>query len=194
MLENVPAAVGHALSSIRPGLGKLAYAREDLAAPETLSITSDAFAHEGSIPPRHTEDGAKVSPPLRFAGLPAGTQSLVLIVEDADSPTPAPLCHALVWNIPAEDNTGFHEAALDVDAMPTTRAGASLGKNSFMKTGWLPPDPPTGHGPHRYAFQLYALDTVPALEDGAGRSALVSALAGHVLAKGLLIGTYERAG
>ena len=194
MLENVPAAIGHALMSIRPGLGKLVYAREDLVAPETLRITSDAFAHDGPIPSRHTEDGARMSPPLRFANLPTGTQSLVLIVEDADSPAPAPFCHALVWNIPAKENTGFQESALDVDAMPTTRAGASLGKNSFMKTGWLPPDPPTGHGPHRYAFQLYALDTMPNLEDGAGKSAVVSALAGHVLAKGMLIGTYERAG
>ena len=193
MLENVPAVVGHALSSIRPGLGKLVYARDDLAAPETLQITSDAFAHESAIAPRHTEDGAKVSPPLRFAGIPSGARSLALIVEDADSPTPSPLCHALVWNIPAENGTGFHEAALDVDAMPTTRAGASLGKNSFMKTGWLPPDPPTGHGVHRYAFQLYALDTTPDLEEGTGRSALVAALVGHVLAKGILIGTYERA-
>ena len=167
MLENVPAAVGHALSSIRPGLGKIVYAREDLAAPETMTVTSDVFVHEAAIPARHTEDGAKVSPPLRFTGVPAGARSLALVVEDADSPTPSPLVHALVWDIPAEEYTGFQEAALDADAMPTTRAGASLGKNSFFGTGWLPPDPPTGHGPHRYCFQVFALNVVPALEDGA---------------------------
>ena len=194
MLENVPAAIGHALSSIRPGLGKIVYAREDLAAPETMRVTSDAFAHEGALPGRHTEDGAKVSPPLRFAGVPQGARSLALVVEDADSPTPAPLVHALVWNVPAEENHGFHEAALDADAMPTTRAGATLGKNSFLSTGWLPPDPPTGHGPHRYCFQIFALDVVPELEEGAGRGAVVEALKGHVLAKGMLVGTYERAG
>ncbi len=194
MLENVPAAIGHALSSIRPGLGKIVYAREDLAAPETMRVTSEAFGHEGSIPARHTEDGAKVSPPLRFTGMPQDARSLALVVEDADSPTPAPLVHALVWDIPAEENHGFHEAALDADAMPTTRAGASLGKNSFLSTGWLPPDPPTGHGPHRYCFQVFALDVVPELEEGAGRGAVVEALKGHVLAKGMLVGTYERAG
>ena len=193
MLENVPAAIGHALSSVRPGLGKLVYARDDVAGPETLGITSEAFAAESVMPARFTEDGAKVSPPLRFANVPAEARSLVLIVEDADSPTPAPLCHALVWNIAAEDG-GFHEAALDGDAMPTARCGALFGKNSFMRAGWLPPDPPTGHGPHRYAFQLFALATKPSLEEGSGRGALVAAMAGHVLARGLLIGTYERPG
>ncbi len=194
MLENVPAAVGHALSSIRPGLGKLAYAQADLAAPETIRVTSEAFAHGGAIPARFTSDGAKVSPPLRFEALPAGAKSLALVVEDADSPTPAPLCHALAWRIAATDGVGFHEAALDADAMPTTRSGALVGKNSFLSSGWLPPDPPTGHGPHRYAFQVYALDTEPDLPEGVGRGAVVDALKGHVLAKGLLIGTYERAG
>ena len=194
MLENVPAAIGHALSSIRPGLGKIVYARPDLAAaPETMRVTSEVFDHEGAMPPRHTGDGAKVSPPLRFAGLPEGARSLALVVEDADSPTPAPLVHALVWDIPAEEGHGFHEAALDADAMPTTRAGASLGKNSFLSSGWLPPDPPTGHGPHRYCLQVFALDVVPELEEGAGRGAVVEALKGHVLAKGLLVGIYERA-
>ncbi len=141
MLENVPSAIGQALSSIRPGLGKIIYARDDLAAPETIRVTSDAFATGLAIPARHTEDGAKVSPPLRFAGLPAGARSLALVVEDADSPTPAPLVHALVWDIPAEEDIGFQEAALDTGAMPTARAGASLGKNSFFGTGWLPTRP-----------------------------------------------------
>ena len=194
MLENVPAAIGQALSSIRPGLGKLSYARDELAAPETLAVTSDAFAHEGAIPPRFTADGAQVSPPLRFSNVPVGTRSLALVVEDADSPTPAPLCHALVWNIEGRDG-GFHEAALDADAPVPARRGASFGKNSFMKAGWLPPDPPTGHGAHRYCFQLFALGGMPALEEGAGRGAVVKALAAaRVLARGMLVGTYERAG
>ena len=162
------------------------------AAPETLRITSDVFAHEGVIPVRHTQDGARVSPPLRFASLPQEARSLALVVEDADSPTPAPLVHVLVWDIPAEENIGFQEAALDTGAMPTTRVGASIGKNSFFTSGWLPPDPPAGHGAHRYCFQVFALDRPLGLDDGAGRSAFIEALKGHVLAKGLLIGTYER--
>ena len=191
MLENVPAAIGNALRSIRPGFEKTIYAHPDFNVPETLRLTSEAFADGAPIPARFTSDGAKVSPPLRFEAVPPAAVSLALIVEDADSPTPSPLCHALVWNIEKGDG-GFHEAALDSDAVPPARRGAVLGKNSFMASGWLPPDPPTGHGAHRYVFQLYALDYVPELEDGAGRGAVVDALKGHVLAKGLLIGTYER--
>ena len=193
MLENIPAAIGHALSSIRPGLDKIVYAGPDFAVPETVRVSSDAFADHGPVPARFTDDGAKVSPPLRFALIPGAATSLALIVEDADSPTPAPLCHALAWNIVAEDG-GLHEAALDADAMPTTRCGIVVGRNSFMALGWLPPDPPKGHGPHRYAFQVYALDVALDLDEGTGRGALVEALKGHVLAKGLLIGTYERTG
>jgi Raf kinase inhibitor-like YbhB/YbcL family protein len=193
MLENVPAALGHALSSIRPGLDKLVYAGKELAAPETIRVTSEAFADGEAIPARFTDDGAKISPPLAFTNTPAEAKSLVLIIEDADSPTPAPLCHALVWGIAPGDG-GFHEAALDADAMPPARCGTTLGKNSFLSLGWLPPDPPTGHGKHRYAFQVFALDVILDLEEGTGRGALVSALHGHVLAKGLLIGTYERFG
>ena len=70
----------------------------------------------------------------------------------------------------------------------------SLGKNSFFGSGWLPPDPPKGHGTHRYCFQVFALDAPAPLDEGAGRGAVVEALRGHVLAKGLLIGTYERVG
>jgi Raf kinase inhibitor-like YbhB/YbcL family protein len=193
MLENIPAAIGHALSSIRSGLDKIVYARSELATAETIRVTSEAFADRGVIPARFTDDGARVSPPLRFETIPENAKSLALIVEDADSPTPAPLCHALAWNIVAEDG-GLQEAALDADAMPTTRCGVIVGKNSFMTLGWLPPDPPTGHGPHRYAFQVYALNVQLDLDEGTGRGALVEALKDHVLAKGLLIGTYERAG
>lgn len=191
MLEKIPSLVGQALSGIRPGLEKLIYNDPALAAPETVGLTSDAFDTGAPIPARFTEDGARVSPPLRFKQIPDDAKSLALVVEDADSPTPSPFCHALVWNIPPETG-GLQESALDKDAMPTTRGGAIVGKNSFFALGWLPPDPPSGHGSHRYVFQLYALDNQPELEEGTGRGAVLSALKGHVLAKGLLVGTYER--
>jgi len=192
MLEHMPPVIGHSLAGIRPGMEKLAYASAEMAAPETVSITSEAFGNGEAIPARYTADGARLSPPLRFRRIPPGTRSLALIAEDADSPTPAPLCHALVWKIDPLDGGGFQEAALDADAMPTARRGALVGKNSFLALGWLPPDPPPGHGPHRYALQIYALDAVPDLKEGAGRGAVMAALKGHVLAKGLLVGTYQR--
>ena len=61
-----------------------------------------------------------------------------------------------------------------------------------MRAGWLPPDPPPGHGPHRYVFQLFALANEPMLDPHPGRGALIKALRGNVLAHGILIATYER--
>ena len=64
------------------------------------------------------------------------------------------------------------------------------GENALA--GWLPPDPPSGHGPHDYVFQLFALDTPVRADAGVGRSALIDAMEGHVLSAAVLTGTYER--
>jgi phosphatidylethanolamine-binding protein (PEBP) family uncharacterized protein len=64
--------------------------------------------------------------------------------------------------------------------------------NDGFAATWLPPDPPVGHGQHRYVFQVFALDTVPRFEARPGRAELLDKIKGHVIAKGLLIGTYER--
>ena len=67
-----------------------------------------------------------------------------------------------------------------------------VGRNSYFVQGWLPPDPPSGHGEHDYAFQLFALSEELELDANPGRGALVSAMAGKVIGLGLLIGTYSR--
>ena len=67
-----------------------------------------------------------------------------------------------------------------------------MGRNSYLRPSWLPPDPPPGHGPHRYAFEVFALDTAPDVFGAPGRSHIFEIMRGHVLAKGCLIGTYER--
>ena len=190
MLEKIPAAVGHALQGIRPGLDKILAAKAELSAPDQLTITSPDFTDGGALPVSATDDGAKTSPSLQFGGIPAGAQTLALVVEDVDSPTPAPLCHLLAWNI-APTSSGFPVGAFD---KTEGSSAATLGKNSFLHSSWLPPDPPAGHGVHRYCFQLFALDRRLDLEEGAGRGALAEAMAGHVIARGMMIGTYERAG
>ncbi len=103
-----------------------------------------------------------VSPPLQWTGLPAGAASLLLIVEDADSPTPNPLVHAIVVNL-AADSGALAEAA--IPSQGNEGAGLHVGRNSTLQAAWLPPDPPPGHGVHRYAFQLFALGSVPELSD-----------------------------
>ncbi|MGI4945903.1 MAG: YbhB/YbcL family Raf kinase inhibitor-like protein [Janthinobacterium lividum] len=190
MLEKLPAALGNALRDKRPGLKALVSAGDGIAAAATmLDVTSPAFGEGSPIPALYTADGAGLSPPLAWTGVPREAAGLVLVIEDADSPTPAPLVHAIVIDLAAEDGL-LAEGAL---AGP---AGAgqehAMGRNSFLRAGYLPPDPPPGHGPHRYAFQLFALDVPVALEGTPGRSAVVELLRGHVLARGILIGTFER--
>lgn len=190
MLEHVPQWLGHALRGLRAGADKLVIADPGIGhdfAP--LDVTSPAFANGARMPVRFTADGPGVSPPLGWGEVPAGTALLALIVEDPDAPTPAPLVHAVVWGLDPEARA-LPEGAIVADGAGT--AEADVGRNSFAREGWLPPDPPTGHGVHAYAFQLFALSKVAQLPASPGRTALRDAIRGHVLAAGVLTGTYSR--
>ncbi|MEG3087618.1 YbhB/YbcL family Raf kinase inhibitor-like protein [Sphingomonas sp. PB4P5] len=191
MLEHVPHWLGAALHGLRAGADKLAIAQDDLQAAATIDLSSPAFGHQGRLPPRFTADGDGVSPPLVWGPVPTGTALLALLVEDADAPALSPLVHAIVWGLPA-DAGRIAEGAIMADGTGAADSG-DVGRNSYFSEGWLPPDPPTGHGEHAYAFQLFALDAGVA-DPGAtpGRAALVQAMAGHVVGAGLLIGTYSR--
>lgn len=187
MLEKLPSFVGKTLARVRPGMDRVVIERPELiTVPSLLVVDSPAFANGRSLPARCTADGEGVSPPLRWFGVPTSARSLILLVEDCDSPTPAPLVHAIVTGIP----TSMHELA--EGALDGPDGAPLLGKNSYMKAGWLPPDPPPGHGTHRYVFQMFALDYVPQFEGHPGRSLILRALDSHVVARGQVIGTYKR--
>ncbi|OUM00970.1 YbhB/YbcL family Raf kinase inhibitor-like protein [Variovorax sp. JS1663] len=190
MLEKLPEAIGQALHGVRAGLDAIAFntlgLRQGMA---SITVGSLAFADHAPLPPRYTADGEGLSPPLQWTGVPAGAASLVLIVEDADSPTPHPLVHAIAVGLPGEDGS-LPEAAFP--SADNEGAGLHAGRNSYLQAAWLPPDPPPGHGVHRYAFQLFALDSVPAFSDTPGRDEVMEQLRAHALASGLLIGTCER--
>ncbi len=190
MLEHLPAWLGHAMRGWRAGADKIAIAQPGLATDARLSLSSPAFADGGRLPPRFTADGEGVSPPLVWGDVPVGTTRLALLVEDPDAPAPQPLVHAVVWGL-APHAGRLAEGEIVADGKG--EGDRDIGRNSFGREGWLPPDPPTGHGDHRYMFQLFALG---AGADGPGddpnRSALVKAMDGHVLAAGLLIGIYSR--
>jgi Raf kinase inhibitor-like YbhB/YbcL family protein len=190
MLEKLPDMVGHALRDVRAGLDKLVFNRCGLRAGHgTLAVGSLAFADHAPIPARYTADGEGLAPPLHWSGVPAGAASLVLLVEDADAPTPEPLVHAIVVDLPPADGA-FGEGEMD---SPRQDGGeAHEGRNSYLQKGWLPPDPPPGHGTHRYAFQLFALAEGEAFSGTPGRSDVLRAVQERGIASGLLIGTYER--
>ncbi|MGE7204201.1 YbhB/YbcL family Raf kinase inhibitor-like protein [Sphingomonas sp. NPDC019816] len=191
MLEHLPAWLGKAMSGWRAGVESLAITRADLAPPASLSLNSAAFGDMARLPERFTADGEGVSPPLFWGDPPEGTAMLALIVEDADAPTPQPLVHAIVWNLPSHRGE-LAEGAIVADGPGSADAG-DVGRNSYLGEGWLPPDPPRGHGEHRYVFQLFALDArVDPAGETPGRGAMLDAMAGHVLAAGVLTGTYSR--
>ena len=190
MLEKVPAAIGRTLDGIRAGMKNIVFFEERLDhVPEGITVTSAVFREPDSIPARYTEDGEKLSPPLAWEGSPAASASTVLIIEDADSPTPHPLVHAIAWNLPTNDRV-LAEGPLKSEG--SEGRNIELGKNSFLCSEDLPPDPPPGHGQHRYVFQVFALDHPLDFDKAPGRTALLEAMAGHVISKGCLIGTYER--
>jgi len=187
MLEHVPAFLGRALKSVRAGHGKLAIAR--LGGEETLgkggfALTSAAFEDGEPLDPTFTADEEDAcAPPLAWTAPPAGTRELVLLVEDPEAPSPQPLVHLIGWGFDIGPGDLF-----EGDEPP------QIGLNSYNQAGWLAPDPPTGHGPHDYVFQLFALDRPLAVSSGAGRGAVIDAIEGHVLAAAILTGTYERRG
>lgn len=154
-----------------------------------MTITSPAFSHNEEIPERYTCDGLDVSPPLDWSGVPAGTHSLVLIVDDPDAPDPAEpkmtWVHWVLYNIPPNAE-GLSEDVSEQDLPSVTRQGL----NSWEKTGYGGPCPPVGR--HRYFFKLYALDTDLSELDKPTKEQLEQAMQGHVLEKAELIGTYQR--
>jgi phosphatidylethanolamine-binding protein (PEBP) family uncharacterized protein len=122
--------------------------------------------------------------------MPEGAQSLALLVEDPDAPALQPLVHAIVWGLPGDEHR-LAEGAISADGDGSTD-GRDVGRSSFFREGWLPPDPPTGHGRHDYVFQLFALSGSSGNDPSPGRSDFVDQLRGRVLAAGVLVGTYSR--
>lgn len=142
-----------------------------------LKVTSPSFENEGSIPEKYSCDGQGINPTLHIENLPQGAKSLSLIVEDPDAPN-GTFDHWIVWNIDPV-------TAIAEDSNPGTS-----GDNSAGKTGFHPPCPPTGT--HRYYFHVYALNAMLDLHQGAKKQDLQTAMKGHIMAQGTLMGTYKR--
>jgi Raf kinase inhibitor-like YbhB/YbcL family protein len=152
----------------------------------TIALTSTAFPDGETIPKKYTADGANVSPPLQWKGVPQETKSLVLVCEDPDAPRKT-WVHWVLFNL-SRDVTELPE---DVPPQEELSNGAKQGKNDFGKIGYGGPAPPPGK-PHRYFFKLYGLDTVVALPAGATKDNVQAAMKAHILAQGQLMGTYGR--
>jgi Raf kinase inhibitor-like YbhB/YbcL family protein len=161
--------------------------KENIVMP--MIIMSPSFKHDGVIPARHTCDGLNISPLLQWTGVPVGSKSLALIVDDPDAPNPdAPKMtwvHWVVYNIPPDTN-GLPES-IAAEGLPL---GTLQGLNDWHDTGYQGPCPPIGK--HRYFFKLYALDIVLPDMKRPAKAALEKAMRGHVLVQSELIGLYQR--
>lgn len=184
------AALGIALACITDGAAKadvIVGGKEK--AIMTMTIQSSSFQHNGEIPARHTCDGKNISPELSWTGVPPGTKSLVLIVDDPDAPDPAAprmtWVHWVLYNLPANTN-GLPENV----AASQLPAGTMWGINDWQRPGYGGPCPPIGS--HRYYHKLFALDVVlPDLKHPT-KAALEKAMHGHIIAQSSLIGLYRR--
>lgn len=146
-----------------------------------MEIRSSAFTEGASIPSKFSRDGGNISPPLEFTNVPAGTQSLVLIMDDPDAPR-GTFTHWVIYNS-APDETEFAENDPLEEAL--------LGANDWGERAYGGPRPPSGE--HRYFLHLYALDQELKLSEGVKRNQVLEAVRGHVLAEAQLMGRYAAA-
>jgi Raf kinase inhibitor-like YbhB/YbcL family protein len=142
-----------------------------------LTVSSPAFGNNKLIPSKYTCDGDNVNPPLRIEGVPDGTKSLVLIVDDPDA-TMGTWDHWTVWNILPSNK-------IEENTVPGTE-----GVNDSRKHAYSGPCPPWGT--HRYFFKVYALDTRLDLNKNSKKKDVERTMQGHILAKGELVGLYRR--
>ena len=156
-----------------------------------LTITSPAFADGDAIPRLHTCEGEDVSPALEWSDAPAGTLGFAVVVDDPDAPDPdhpkTTWVHWVLYDLPADAKTLPENVSSS--ALPK---GTREGTNDWKRTGYGGPCPPIGR--HRYFHKLFALDAVLPDLGRPTKAQLEAALAGHVLAKAELMGTYQKRG
>jgi phosphatidylethanolamine-binding protein (PEBP) family uncharacterized protein len=178
--------VGRLLRNVRAGEHRSPLAGTGFAAPDAITVTSTTFNDGAAIPVASAGKGVgdNVSPQLRWTAPPPETRQLVLIIDDVDVAFPRPLLHTVAVIEPGVQS-------VDSGALQAGTAGIRFIPGDLRNRGYAGPRPTPGHGPHHYRFHVLALDE--AIPDHVSTAkALLKQMAGHVLARGVLIGTYER--
>jgi phosphatidylethanolamine-binding protein (PEBP) family uncharacterized protein len=179
-------ALGRLLRNVRTGEHRSPLAGAGFTAPYDITVTSTAFGDGAAMPMASAGKGVgdNVSPELRWTGLPTETRQLVLIIDDVDVPLPRPLLHTVAVIEPGVQG-------VDTGALQPGTAGMRFIPGGLGHRGYAGPRPIPGHGPHHYRFHVLALDE-PIPDHIETAKALLRQMAGHVLARGVLTGTYER--
>jgi Raf kinase inhibitor-like YbhB/YbcL family protein len=160
------------------------------AAGPALALTSAAFEDGGIIPdsPFSQVETTPLSPAFSWTNPPAGTQTYVLIMHDADV---APMkngpdfVHWLVFNIPG------NARGLAQGIQPNAAGDITQGHNGRNTSSYLGPGAPNGPY-HHYVFELFALDIRLPLQATATRDDVIAAMAGHVVGKAAYTGRWHR--
>lgn len=153
----------------------------------TFTLTSTDFKDGDVLPDAHVKALGNTSPQLAWSGAPEGTKSFAVTVYDPDAPTGSGFWHWTVANIPADVS--------EIPAGGPVPSGAVEGRTDYGAPGFGGAAPPPGHGPHRYIFTVFAVDT-EALEVTPEDSGAVFGfnLHFHTLAKTSITATYENKG
>jgi Raf kinase inhibitor-like YbhB/YbcL family protein len=144
-----------------------------------MQISSTSFSAGGVIPEKYSSYGQNVSPALTWTDVPAGTESIVLLVEDPDAPKPQPFVHWLVYNIPPSTTS-------IAEGQPPTGV---VGTNGTGSIGYYGPKPPSGT--HHYHFKVFAVDRQLSLKEGASKEDVMKAIDYHTLGQGEIVATYS---
>ena len=153
-------------------------------------LTSTDITDGGVLPDAQVQAKGNRSPHLKWSGAPEGTKSYAITCFDPDAPTGSGFWHWTVANIPAEVTE--LAAGASGSSMPK---GSVEGRTDFGSPGFGGAAPPPGHGPHRYIFTLFAVDTEKlevTPEDSGAKYGFN--LHFHSLARATLTASYENKG
>ena len=185
MLANAIACSSRQQPAHPPAISQASVNNSTAPQKPEIKLTSTAFKEGDAIPRGYTCDGANVSPPLEWTGVPKSAKTIAIITDDPDAPS-GTWVHWVLFNLPAE-GLGLIENTPQAE---TLTGGGVQGKNDFGKIGYGGPCPPSGT--HRYFFKFYALDSELPLQAGATKAEIEQAMQGHIVAEAQLMGTYHR--
>jgi len=146
-----------------------------------MQLTSSGFSDGDEMPIELGYKNGNETPALSINGIPEGTKSLALIMDDPDAmgAVGKVWVHWVVWNIDPtrEFITGNPQESKFVEGM-----------TDFGEVGYGGPAPPDKR--HTYVFKLYALDSILDLPQKSTKADVEKAMEGHIIEQTQLTGTY----
>jgi Raf kinase inhibitor-like YbhB/YbcL family protein len=161
---------------------------------QVMTLATTAWTDGGAIPPKYTQAGVQVSPPLTWSNVPDGVTSFVMIAHDVDAATgngTDDILHWMLWNIPATARS-LAEGVPQGSQLPDGTRQISVSGPYYRGPG------ASAQGPaHHYVFELFALESpvevaAVGVSPAQTRAAVVAAMAGHVRGKAVLVGLFKR--